>query len=61
VHGAPDKKRQDGIATRSTDNQLMINATQNPWYPDRCLGAGCAQWAADSAKYLLKCGANDLV
>lgn len=51
-HGVPDKKRQDGIATRFADNQLMVEATQNPWYPDKCLGAGCAQWAADSARKL---------
>ncbi len=22
----------------------------NPWYPDKCLGAGCAQWAVDTSR-----------
>jgi len=30
------------------DNRLMAGAG-NPWWPDHCLGAGCAQWAVDSA------------
>lgn len=30
------------------DNRLMLGAG-NPWWPDHCLGAGCAQWATESA------------
>jgi hypothetical protein len=33
------------------DNRLMAGSG-NPWWPDHALGAGCAQWAFDSAKAL---------
>lgn len=52
VHGEPDTKHDHGLAKRFKSNRLMENAGSNPWYPDKCLGAGCARWAAESAKRL---------
>ena len=28
----------------------MAHAPMNPWFPDRCLGAGCAAWSASTAR-----------
>jgi hypothetical protein len=36
---------------RFPDNMLMAGMG-NPWFPDKCLGAGCAEWAASSATTL---------
>jgi hypothetical protein len=43
THGqiASDEQRWGG---RFGDNALMAG-TGNPWFPDKCLGAGCAEWA----------------
>lgn len=51
VHGEEDRKyKNDGIAKRFPENQLMAHSPMNPWFPDRCLGAGCAAWAAATAR-----------
>lgn len=36
---------------RFPDNRLMTGSG-NPWWPDHALGAGCAEWAFESAKAL---------
>jgi hypothetical protein len=32
-------------------NKFLVNqlVPSGPWYPNQCLGAGCAQWARDTA------------
>jgi hypothetical protein len=51
VHGVEDKKyRDDGIVKRFPENQLLAHSPINPWFPDRCLGAGCAAWSATTAR-----------
>ena len=37
------------LMTRFKPSRLMINAA-NPYFPDHCLGAGCAGWAVVSAQ-----------
>jgi hypothetical protein len=34
-----------------TDNQLM-KGSGNPWFPDKCLGHGCAEWCIRSVTEL---------
>jgi hypothetical protein len=34
---------------RFADNKLMIGAG-NPWFPDHAIGAGCANWAHETAR-----------
>jgi hypothetical protein len=36
------------LAGKFMDNRLM-NGSGNPWFPDKCLGHGCAEWAVHSA------------
>ena len=38
-----------GLKTRFKPSRLMNN-TANPYFPDHCLGAGCAGWAVVSAQ-----------
>lgn len=45
VQHALEKK----LRGRFADNRLMAGAG-NPWWPDHCLGAGCAAWATDSVE-----------
>jgi hypothetical protein len=33
-------------------NRLLAGATGNPYFPDHCLGAGCAHWAAGAVRAL---------
>jgi hypothetical protein len=37
------------LMKRFQPNHLMDNAA-NPYFPDHCLGAGCAAWAVDTAR-----------
>jgi hypothetical protein len=37
------------LASKFDENPLMAGAG-NPYFPDKCLGAACAQWAAWVAK-----------
>jgi hypothetical protein len=39
---------EKSLRHRFADNQRT--GPGNPWYPDKCLGAACAQWAIDSAR-----------
>ncbi len=39
------------------ENQLHIGA---PWYPNKCLGAGCAQWACDTAHSFVSAWRNQM-
>lgn len=36
------------LAEKFMDNGLM-NGSGNPWFPNKCLGHGCAEWAVRSA------------
>ena len=47
---APNKRKKIEAQLRKQfpDNVLM-NGSGNPYYPDKCLGAGCATWAVASA------------
>jgi hypothetical protein len=40
-------------------NALMVDAG-NPWFPDKTLGAGCAEWAWRSARRLTEAFAREL-
>lgn len=49
---ANDKNKLEvRINKRFPDNKLMVGAG-NPFWPDKCLGAGCASWAVSSATTL---------
>jgi hypothetical protein len=32
------------------DENIMRKNTGNPFYPDKCLGHGCAEWAVNTSK-----------
>lgn len=56
VHYKPQSLGSDvehGLAAQLSgkflDNGLM-SASGNPWFPDKCLGHGCAAWASRSVK-----------
>jgi hypothetical protein len=36
------------LSTRFPQNPLMAGAQGNPYFPDKCFGAGCAAWAVDA-------------
>jgi hypothetical protein len=40
------------LRPRFPANRLMERSLGHPWWPDHCLGAGCAKWAAQSAMSL---------
>jgi hypothetical protein len=40
-------KFQIGMSAKFESNRLMKNAA-NPYFPDHCLGAGCANWAVNT-------------
>ncbi len=40
---------QRHLAGKFRLNSLIPEPCGNPFFPDKCLGAGCAQWAVDSA------------
>lgn len=47
--GGPDAHKRDRrLAGRFSPNKLMTGAG-NPFFPDHCLGQGCAEWAVTSA------------
>jgi hypothetical protein len=45
-HDEPDRRAriEDARARIVPENALMAG-TNNPWFPDKALGAGCASWA----------------
>jgi hypothetical protein len=56
IHARP-KTRESGdtdtlelcLSTRFSSNRLMANMA-NPYFPDKCLGAACSEWAVLSAR-----------
>jgi hypothetical protein len=44
-------KMEERLRGKFVDNRLM-EGSGNPWWPDHCLGHGCAEWAARSALVL---------
>lgn len=44
-------KLESQLRGRFPDNVLMVGAG-NPWWPDHCLGYGCAQWVINSVRAL---------
>lgn len=49
VRAGEAMKIEKKIGTRFATTRAPIG-DGNPWFPDRCLGAGCAQWAVRVAK-----------
>ncbi|MEZ4554043.1 MAG: IS1595 family transposase [Dehalococcoidia bacterium] len=56
VHYRPETSYSDDVGKlerrlqgKFTGNRLM-QGSGNPWWPDHCLGAGCAEWAHTAAK-----------
>jgi hypothetical protein len=49
-HVAADEphKMEGRLKGKFPDNRLMAGSA-NPWWPDHCLGHGCAEWAARTA------------
>lgn len=45
--GGVEHDLAEELAGRFMDNRLM-NGSGNPWFPDKCLGHGCAEWAVHS-------------
>ena len=43
------EKIQEKLRTKFAENRLM-SQTANPFFPDKCLGAGCAEWACRTAE-----------
>jgi len=59
VHYRPEMQLHEGdpgTFTRKLQNKFPECAahfgSDNPWWPDKALGAGCAKWAHDSARAL---------
>ena len=52
VHGTPGDVKPSSmekqLKNKFPPNQLT-KRSRAAWYPDKCLGAGCAQWACDTA------------
>jgi len=47
-HDEPDlRAKVEDARARITENALMAGAN-NPWFPDKALGAGCARWAVQT-------------
>jgi hypothetical protein len=42
-------KLEKGLVGKFPENQRMVGMG-NPFFPDHCLGAGCAAWAVKSAR-----------
>jgi hypothetical protein len=40
---------QRAVGSKFSPNALLAG-TNNPWFPGKCLGAGCARWACDTAR-----------
>jgi hypothetical protein len=66
IHFQPEYREQGSphamtakLQGKFSDNRLM-NGSENPWWPDHCLGAGCAQWAHTSVKALADAVVGDL-
>jgi hypothetical protein len=46
----PDlRAKVEDARARITENALMAGAN-NPWFPDRALGVGCARWAVQTVR-----------
>lgn len=43
----PEKMEKSLKVVKFPDNQ-MLTGSGNPWWPDHCLGVGCARWALES-------------
>jgi hypothetical protein len=49
-HDEPDRRaRIEDARSRITENALMAGSN-NPWFADRALGAGCARWAVQTMR-----------
>jgi hypothetical protein len=42
-------KLEEALSNRFPPNRHMARMA-NPYFPDQCLGAGCASWAASTAE-----------
>jgi hypothetical protein len=50
TRSSDDKNKLEvALSARFPPNRLMAKMT-NPYFPDQCLGAGCANWAASTAE-----------
>jgi hypothetical protein len=50
THGE-EEKLEKKASVRFAPNALMAG-TGNPWFPEKCLGAGCAEWACTTTRRL---------
>jgi hypothetical protein len=49
-HDEPDlRAKVEDARVRITENALTAGAN-NPWFPDKALGAGCARWAVQTVR-----------
>jgi hypothetical protein len=49
-HDEPDlRARVEDARSRIAENVLMAGSN-NPWFPDKALGAGCAGWAVQTVR-----------
>jgi hypothetical protein len=49
-HDEPDLRAKiEDARSRIVENALMTGSN-NPWFPDRALGAGCARWAVQTVR-----------
>ena len=46
-----ETKEETQLKGKFAENALMAGS-RNPWFPDKCLGAGCAQWSAKTSLIL---------
>ena len=46
-----ERKFEKKLAERVAPNALLA-ATDRPWFPDKCLGAACANWACATSRQL---------
>jgi hypothetical protein len=45
--GEVEHKLTSSLRSKFSENALM-EGSGNPWFPDKCLGYGCAKWTVDS-------------
>jgi len=50
THGE-EMAREKQLKGKFAENALMLGAG-NPWFPAKCLGAGCAQWSGQTSMAL---------
>jgi hypothetical protein len=57
---AGEPNRIERMLRRKFDDNRLMAGSSNPWWPDHCLGHGCADWAISSALALADAVSGEL-